>query len=156
MITKQQIILIHVAQSRVRLNELQYRTLLHNVAGVETCKDLDQAGVEDVMAVFEDMGFQDKEGGNYWREKVRRRGSECGERMRRKIEAMAAETKYPLGALVHRMSNKRTDKVELLYPREAWQLIEALKAIIDRNEQPGGDLFDGPIDLEKAAADCPF
>ncbi len=152
--TPKQVTLIHVAKSRIGLTDPQYRMLLRNVAGVGSCKDLDQAGVEDVMAVMEDSGFQDKEGGTYWRDKVRRRGAECGERMRRKIEALAADQQYPLAAMVHRHSNKRTDRVEQLYPREAWNLIEALKAIVDRHDIEPAVIEQQQLAL--SADECPF
>ena len=133
--TKDQIQIVQIARRQVGLNEPQYRLLLANVAGVASTKDLGNAAVEDVMDVLEGLGFVDsKNRAGYWGGKVRRRGSECGERMRRKIEVLASETKYPLGALVHRFSGKRTDRVEQLLPREAWNLIEGLKAIVGREE----------------------
>jgi hypothetical protein len=58
------------------LTDQAYRTLLRSVAGVESCKDLSNAGVEDVMAILEGQGFDSHPGGKtYWRDKVDRRGS---------------------------------------------------------------------------------
>src|SRR4051794_34530291 len=80
--TNLQLKLIHIAYRQANLEEAQYRTILRNVAGVESAKDLDQAGFEDVMAVIEDCGFREKQKpGDYWRNKVRARGGAAGERM---------------------------------------------------------------------------
>jgi phage gp16-like protein len=158
--TKAQIQIVQIARRQVQLNEPQYRMLLANVAGVQSTKDLTNEDVERVMDVMEGMGFEDsKHGAGYWGRKAARIGFAANDRMIRKIETMAAETKYPLAALVHRFSSKRTDQVQQLLPREAWQLIEALKAIIAREGsiQPDlGPMHPGPIDLDKAVEECPF
>jgi hypothetical protein len=133
--TSQQLKLIHLAYRQAKLTEGQYRIILANTAGVESAKELDNVGFEDVMAVIEDSGFADTKGSDYWRDKVRRRGCEPGARMRRKILMLAQDCKYPLGALVRRFSDKRTDDVEQLYPREAWKLIEGLKAMVAREPE---------------------
>jgi hypothetical protein len=133
--TPTQLKLIHIAAGQVQggLNDAQYRTLLQNVAGVTSAKSLTNASYEDCMAVLEDLGFRQRgEPEDYWRDKVFRRGSRPGERMVFKIEAMALECRYELPALCLRMSNHRTGDVRALYPREAWQLIEAMKAIEKR------------------------
>jgi hypothetical protein len=151
MATKPQIQLVQIARRQCGLNEPQYRMLLANVASVASTTQLDNTQVEDVMDVLESMGFVDRDhGAGYWAGKVQRRGHAVNERMLRKIEAMAAETKYPLGALVRRMTSKRTDRPEQLLPREAWQLIEALKAIIDRPESAPA------VEPEELADQCPF
>jgi hypothetical protein len=85
----------------VGLNDPQYRTLLRSVAGVESCKALDNPGVEDVMAVLEGMGFDSHPGGpTYWRDKVDRRGSRVNERMVHLIRELAAGGRYDLAAMV--------------------------------------------------------
>ena len=150
--TKAQIQIVQIARRKVGLNEPQYRMLLANVAGVQSTTQLDNRSVEDVMDVLEGMGFVDrKHGAGYWGLKVRRRGCFPGERMLRKIEAMATETKYPLPALVRRMSSKRTDRVSQLLPREAWMLIEALKAIIERGEADAADEMERQLSIEPGA-----
>jgi hypothetical protein len=126
---------IHQGARRVGLTDPAYRVLLRNVGGVESSKDLDNPGVEDVMAVLEDLGFDSHPAGRkYWRDKVRMRGSHCGERMGRKIRELAAGGRYTLEAMVQRFSDGRTASVEQLHPREGWKLIEALKAIQQRDE----------------------
>ena len=126
--TALQIKLIHVAAKQVRLNERQYRLLLGNVGGVESSKHLDNSGVEDVMAVLEDLGFRGRDGETYWRDKVARRGIFGNERMVRKVHALAGESRYQLPALCLRFSHHRTAMVDELDPREMWELIEMLKA----------------------------
>jgi hypothetical protein len=84
------------------------------------------------MAVMESLGFRDREHGpGYWTKKSERTG-ECTERMARKIETMALECRYEVGALCLRGSRHRTDQVRKLTFTEAWNLIEALKAIQQR------------------------
>jgi hypothetical protein len=163
--TKPQIQIVQIARRQVGLNNPQYRMLLANVAGVKSTTELNNTQVEDVMDVLEGMGFVDsKHGAGYWGGKVQRRSQVANERMTRKIEAMAAETKYPLGALARRFSNKRTDQVHQLLPREAWMLIEALKDIVEREKLttavPAMMTTDQVKSVEawdrKAAEDCHF
>lgn len=135
--TPLQIKLIHLAVSQAKLTKDQYRTVLRNSGGVESSKDLDQAGFEDCMAVIEDCGFRERDKpADYWRAKVIRRGHSAGERMVRKILALGQESRYEIPALCLRFSGQRTSVVEELGPREAWMLIEMLKASNARNE-PG-------------------
>jgi hypothetical protein len=140
--TRDQLGTIHRGAQAVGLivkgDDARYRLLLQNLAGVTSAKDLDNRGVEDVMAVFEDMGFQGHPGGpDYWRRKVRERGSLCGARMAYRIRERAAAQRYDLAAMVRRFSDGRTDDVEQLHPREAWKLIEGLKAICTREHAAG-------------------
>ena len=57
-IAREKISVIHVAKSRLGLDEGTYRELLRNVAGVESSRDLDDAGFDLVMAHFERLGFK--------------------------------------------------------------------------------------------------
>jgi hypothetical protein len=149
--TKPQIQIVQIARRQVGLNDAQYRIVLANVAGVKSTTELSNTAVEDVMDVLEGMGFVDsKHGAGYWGGKVGRRPFVANERMLRKIEALAAEQKYPLPALVRRFSAKRTDRVEQLLPREAWNLIEGLKAIVERGESIKAD------QPNQAASEPPF
>lgn len=131
-LTDRQIALIHIAAKAVKLDDAQYRLLLSNVAGVTSSDDLDQAGFEDVMAVLEDMGWPPLKDQDYWRRKVSERGQSTGSRMAFKIRQLHEGLPYPLEALCRRFSEGRTDKLEELKPREAWKLIEGLKAMRDR------------------------
>ncbi len=59
--------LLHVAKRKLGLTEDMYRTALVNVAGVTSATELDQAGFDAVMALFEHCGFKpmEKTGPNY-------------------------------------------------------------------------------------------
>lgn len=132
-ITATQVRLIQLARKRVGWNEAQYRMALLNAGGVKSSKQLDQASFENVMAVLEDSGFADERyAADYWRGRVAARGSMCGPRMLHKIEELAPLQRYPLAALCERFSAGRTDQVRKLAPREAWKLIDMLKAVIAR------------------------
>ncbi len=109
--TKSQLACIHTAARAVGLIALggadaSYRLLLRNVGGVESAKDLDNGGVEDVMAVLEDLGFDSHPAGKtYWRDKITDRNSgACPPRMAHKIYALAGEQRYELEAMCLRMS----------------------------------------------------
>jgi len=138
--TTQQFRLIHVAARQAGLDDGLYRLVLRNVGGVKSSKELTQAGFEDVMAVFEDSGFREiGKPPTYWRDKVSIRGVFCGERMARKITELAAEQGYALAGLCRRFSNDRVEGVDKLKPRQAWKLIEMLKAVVDRNQQAASE-----------------
>jgi hypothetical protein len=95
------------------------------------------------MAFFEESGGGGFPG-HYWQDKVKTRGNVATERMRWKISELLAHYEeirgelphYEIEGLVARFSHDRTRKVTDVTPREAWQLIEALKAIIARVEDP--------------------
>jgi hypothetical protein len=127
--TTSQIKIIQLGKKLLDLTEPQYRMLLHNVAGVESCKDLNNVGVEDVMAVMEGMGFDSHpSGATYWRDKVSARGTFANARMVHKIHALAPLQRYDLGAQVMKFTGGRSERPEHLRPHEAWALIEMLKA----------------------------
>lgn len=137
--TPDQIKTLRSGQRHCGLNDAAYRVLLHNVAGVQSTLDLDNAGVEDVMAVLEDSGFnRHPKGPRYWRDTVATRGASCPRRMAHKIKDLAAQPggiRYDLPALCRQHSGQRTGVVEELTPREAWKLIEMLKAVVVREEK---------------------
>src|SRR6266487_463740 len=132
--TREQVITIQTARRALNLSEAAYRMLLKNVAKVESSKQLDNRGIEDVMAVFEDMGFDRHPGGRtYWRDKVANRSSKVNERQIRLIEMLSQGGRYCLPALVERFSAGRTASVIELTPGEAWKLTEMLKSAKQRD-----------------------
>ena len=134
-ITPLQSRLIHVAAREADLNDQQYRILLANVTGKESSKHLDQAGFEDVMAVLEDMGFEQRgESPDYWRKKVGLRGQFANSRLVHRMTAMSEECRYPLMSLVLRFSGHRTAEASKLTPLEAHHLIEAMKDMSRRTD----------------------
>jgi hypothetical protein len=56
-INRKQLSLIHLAKSRLGLEEEDYRAILARFGRVKSAKDLDQAGFKDVMDAFTRLGF---------------------------------------------------------------------------------------------------
>ncbi|MQX38540.1 regulatory protein GemA [Roseospira navarrensis] len=48
---------VHEAKRQLGLSDDLYRDILWNVAGVESARDLDDTGFDQVMARFRDLGF---------------------------------------------------------------------------------------------------
>lgn len=135
--TKSQIILLQTARRQLSLDEADYRLILRNVAGVESSKDLDNVGLENVLAVFEDRGWQYTDHSTtYFRDKVEQRSRRADSRQVHLIEQLVLGTAYRLGGLCLRFSDGRTDQPEKLRPREAHCLIEMLKSARDRKDRP--------------------
>jgi hypothetical protein len=134
-----QIKLIHTAVTLLDWSKPQYRMVLRGVAGVESCKLLDNRGVEDFMAIAEAAGFDDHAlGKTYWRDRVAKRKDFANARMIHKIHALAADQRYDLASLCERFSEHRARLPEELHPHEAWNLIEMLKAVVAREAQSTG------------------
>jgi hypothetical protein len=57
-ITSKQISLIHVAMSRLGLEDDDYRALLKRFGGVDSAKNLNQAGFTRMMDAFTSLGFR--------------------------------------------------------------------------------------------------
>ncbi len=140
MASNAQIRLVQTARRRAELSNNAYRTVLLSVAGVASSKLLNNTTFEDVMSILEDQGFEDtKHGPGYWGRKVVEHGQYANARMVHKINELAAQVeRYPLAAMCRRMSIERTDEPTRLYPREAWNLIEALKKIGERSDAHAG------------------
>lgn len=56
-LNRKQSAVLHVAKSRLKLSEEEYRSALVTLAGVTSSKELDQAGFEVLMGFFEHLGF---------------------------------------------------------------------------------------------------
>lgn len=57
-LTRPQTTILHVAKSKLCLDDETYRQVLVRVAGVTTSKDLDNAGFQAVMGFFDYAGFR--------------------------------------------------------------------------------------------------
>ena len=57
-ISKKKISLIHVAKARLGLTDEQYRKLLEASGGVQSAKELSDAGFEELMHCFKRLGFE--------------------------------------------------------------------------------------------------
>ena len=147
MISKPQLILIHTAKRQIEkinpdFDDAQYRTVLRSIAHVESSKDLDNKSFEQVMAWFESVGFRQttpaqntthgQQSAGYWETKAARHATWVSERELSMIDSLAKDCPYPLGSLVWRLSNHRTDKVAELTRQQGYALIEALKKIVAR------------------------
>ena len=62
-LSRPQTAILHVAKSKLKWDDETYRLVLVRIAGVETSKDLDQAGFEAVMGFAEYCGFKPLEKG---------------------------------------------------------------------------------------------
>lgn len=58
MLAPKHIGVIHIAKSRLKLSDEDYRAILQRVAGVKTATALDELTFHDVMAEFERLGFR--------------------------------------------------------------------------------------------------
>jgi hypothetical protein len=98
--TPAQIRTIQTAKKALRLGDRTYRTILRNSGGgVESSKDLTRNGFEQVMATFEEMGFQKEGDPNYWRDRITA-GHQLSkaDRMRYKVNALDRELQAHLAA----------------------------------------------------------
>jgi|GEM_PF-1811393 len=134
----------------------QFRNAFFNVQGMpvsdptSTSSKLENKDFERFMAILEDRA-----GGrilhftpNYFQEKAGTRSDSVNERMAWKIRELYRTYEsqkaggleghgiYGLDGLVSRFSSHRTRELDELTPKEAWNLIEMLKALVDRRGEP--------------------
>ncbi len=159
--TVKQLQLIHAAARQAGLNDAQYRLLLRHVGHVASSKDLTQAAFGEVMAALEKTHGH----GHYWRQRQERRGSVADPRqlwlirdLWARYDAGCADHALQLPGMVERMSAGRTRLLEQLAPREAWNLIEALKQIVARTETRPSGSVDDPVTSRdgREAGEVPF
>lgn len=143
MITNRQLQILHIARRTVErlsngtFDEAAYRTTLRSLGRVESSKDLDQQGFEDVMAYLESHGFtQDKSPADYWQNIVANRGRFASSRQVHEINRLARLQRYELPALCKRWSGGRCWTPSKLIPAEAYKLIEMLKSCVARSDGP--------------------
>ena len=56
-LTARQIAYLHTLMHKNRIPDAEYRELLHAAAGVESSKALDQSGLDRVLSLLEQLGF---------------------------------------------------------------------------------------------------
>ena len=56
--TNKQLAILHVAKAKLKLPDAVYRSALVQIVGIESAKDLDQAGFEAMMGYLEYAGFR--------------------------------------------------------------------------------------------------
>jgi hypothetical protein len=149
----------------------QLPNAMFNAGGVpvgdpsSTSPRLSQADFERFMAVIEDRagGKLLNYSAHYWQDKAGSRSTVANERMTTKIMSLYREYEsqecggldghgiYGLDGLVRRFSNQRTAVIEELQPKEAWNLIEMLKAVIARR---GSSKPDARPQQRRLFSDC--
>ncbi|MCC6424872.1 MAG: DUF1018 domain-containing protein [Phycisphaerales bacterium] len=149
MLTKPQIILLQTARRQVPQlrDDAPWRMALRNIARVSSAKDLNNRSFENMLAFLEEMGFCDQsKRPDHYRRKVAARGHEVSDEQLYKMGALAQAAGLDLDGFCRRMSCGRTDDPGRLEPFEAYNVIEALKAIVDRKESvpEGGKVAAAP------------
>lgn len=56
-LSRKQLAVIHVAKTKLDIDDPQYRAALVQIGGVTSSKDLDQDGFDAIMGYFEYLGF---------------------------------------------------------------------------------------------------
>jgi hypothetical protein len=128
--------LLHTARRRLELDDADYRTYLRNLGGCESSTQLDNRGFERIMAAWEDIpGFPSHPAGSdYWRSRVNR--FNVSSRQLRMIFELAEQVDIDLGHFCSRMTAGTCDHPARLTPRDARNVIEALRKMIDRGYRP--------------------
>jgi hypothetical protein len=152
--TPLQLKILHIAKRDRGIDEADWRTILRSIARVQSSKDLTNAGFEDVMAYLEAQGYrQPGKPETYWRSRSgQREREEVTSRQVHMIGALAREAGIGMEGFCRRMSNGQTDQPELLSYQEAYNVIEALKAIIARKAT---DPLSGTLTLPEPACLVP-
>lgn len=147
-LNKGQIKLIQVAARAARIRtefgDGRYRLLLANYkkpsgGPCTSCKDLDFDQMEDFLAVCESMGFRmPGKSETYFRDKVAMRQVGDGDRASSAQLAALRHLRDDLGwsdtqfrGMIERMTQGRKSEMNL-NRRDAWNLIEAMKAMVMR------------------------
>lgn len=138
-ISKKEIALIHVAKTKLGLDDYSYRNILKTFGGVESAKDLNVIGFKKVMDKFESLGFKTE--------------SKNKPKYKKTITATSTDASaVPTPAHLHKINslydelnwgterrlgfNKRLIKKPWPQTREeANKIIEALKAMVARNRK---------------------
>lgn len=114
---------IHVAKAQLGMDEVTYRTMLQQVAGVASSKQLDERGVDKVMAHLQRIGFQPKSPTHGKRPVA----SPARNRLIGKIEAQLTEAGRPW-AYADGMASRmfKVDKVAWLKTAQLSAIVAAL------------------------------
>ncbi|WP_454887861.1 gp16 family protein [Sphingomonas oryzagri] len=124
---------VHVGCKALRIEEDDYRALLERVTGHRSAKDCDDRQLGDVLAEFERLGFQPSS-----RPAQRPRASSPVVRKARAIwislyQLGAIENASEAGLETFGRRQLGVDRLQWTNEREGFRLIEALKAMAQRN-----------------------
>ena len=142
-----QIKLIHKAVRdaglRTKEHDGRYRLLLGRYKqpsgkAVTSCRQLNNMQLDDLLAICESFGWRmpGKEA-NHYRHKVATQSHIASFAQQSAIGHLAGDlgwNKAQLSGMIKRMTGGSEDDAALLTPGQAYRVIEALKAIIGRNE----------------------
>jgi len=124
MLDNKKIAVIHIVKNELGLVDKDYRKILHDVCGVTTSKDLDEAGFRKLMRYFARSGYyREHTDGITFRQKMY-------------IKHLKEETGWNdshFQNFVHKYYN--TPKIDTLTRKEASKLIESLKNVIKHQKQ---------------------
>ena len=147
MLNKQQIILVQTAVRKAGLRTTQfegrYRLLLGqytqpNGRPVDSCTQLNNSQLEDLLAICEAHGWQmPGKPADFYRRKVATRDDTASFAQQSAIKHLAGDLgweDFQLAGLLKRITNDRVTSVNALTPRQAYNIIEALKAILGRQK----------------------
>lgn len=145
MLNKQQIKLIQTAVRTAGLRspkgDGRYRLLLAQYKQpsgrpVTSCKQLNNAQLEDLLAICEARGFRmPGKPENYFRLKVASGSAVASFAQQEAIRYLAGDMGWndaQLGGMLKRMTGGFAEHVSALTPAQAYRIIEALKAILSR------------------------
>jgi hypothetical protein len=154
MVTKEQIILIQTAARKAGLRDgsnrgrydlvlAQYRTGRH--LPVRSCKELNNWQIDDFLAICESMGWRyPGKSETYCRDKAAesKDGHYASYAQKTAIDHIAGDLGLTggigrdcLNQFVLRMTRQRTDDINFVTRREAYNIIEALKAQVERHDE---------------------
>jgi hypothetical protein len=145
MLNKLQIMLIQMAvkQAGIRLpkEDGRYRLLLAQYKQpsgrpVTSCKQLNNSQLEDLLAICEAHGWRmPGKPEDYFRKKVMLQGDYSSFAQQEAIKHLAGDLGWSIpqvNGLINKMTGGQVLCITNLLPKQAWAVIEALKAILGR------------------------
>jgi len=122
------------ADGRYRLLLAQYKQ--PNGSPVTSCKQLNNSQLEDLLAICEAHGWRmpDKPE-NFFRKKVETSGNYASYAQQEAIKHLAGDLGWSLpqvNGFISKMTGGGVTCIAQLLPKQAWAVIEALKAILGR------------------------
>ncbi|RPJ02797.1 MAG: DUF1018 domain-containing protein [Candidatus Aminicenantes bacterium] len=123
---RKKLALIHIVKKELGISDEDYRCVLKRIAGVESAKDLDEAGFRKMMRFFVRSDYF--------------RANSFGMTLKQKmfIKALAGDLGWDPAHLTNFIRKYyQRDGLDALDRKDASKLIESLKAIRDHSAQAG-------------------
>lgn len=122
------------AEGRYRLLLGQYKQ--PNGKPVESCKQLNHAHLEDMLAICEAYGWRmPGKAENHFRRRRIRREISASFAQQAAVGHLAGDlgwNEFQVGGLIERITGGRADCIAAMTPGQAYNVIEALKAMVGR------------------------